>query len=171
MTGQPATSPSEVPTGISPVCKSVTVPLPRDRAFAAFTGAMGEWWIDSHSIGTAPQVDVIVERRNGGRWFERGSDGTEATWGHVLRWEPPMRVVFAWQLTAIWRFDPDFVTELEVRFSEEGPAQTRVDLEHRMLERFGDKAAAVRQALDSPDGWQGLLDGYLRRTREEARPR
>ena len=100
-----------------------------------------------------------MEPRVGGRWFERGEDGSECEWGRVLAWEPPARLVLAWQVDAQWRFDPDFITEVEVRFIPEGDA-TRVELEHRNIERFGAQAEATRSALDSPDGWSGLLERF-----------
>jgi uncharacterized protein YndB with AHSA1/START domain len=144
----------------APVRKSILVRATPDRAFAVFTASMGRWWIKTHSIGASPQQDVIIEPVVGGRWFERGEDGSEAQWGHVLAWEPPSRLVLAWQLDARWRFDPALVTELEVRFEAEGTAATRVLLEHRNLERMGETAEAARQALDSPGGWSGLLDKF-----------
>jgi uncharacterized protein YndB with AHSA1/START domain len=77
----------------------------------------------------------------------------------VLAWEPPGRVVLAWQLTAEWKYDPNFVTELEIRFIPEGLA-TRVELEHRNLERFGEKADEIRAVLDSVEGWGAGFQAY-----------
>ena len=101
-----------------------------------------------------------MEPRAGGRWFERGEDGTECDWGRVLVWEPPSRVVLAWQISAEWKFDPGLQTEVEVRFIAEGPKLTRVEFEHRNLERYGDKAEAVRKSISSDGGWPGLLAAY-----------
>jgi hypothetical protein len=79
----------------------------------------------------------------------------------VLLWEPPARLLLAWQLNGAWEYDPDFVTELEIRFIAEGPNETRVELEHRDLERDGDKTAEIRASLDSPEGWNGALAAYI----------
>ena len=79
--------------------------------------------------------------------------------GKVLVWEPPARVVFAWQVDAEWRYDPTFITEVEVRFIGEGSG-TRVELEHRYLDRYGARATEIRAALDSPDGWLGGLTAF-----------
>jgi uncharacterized protein YndB with AHSA1/START domain len=95
----------------------------------------------------------------GGRWFERGEDGSECDWGKVLAWEPPDRIVLAWQIDAQWRFDVNLVTEVEVRFIPEGQT-TRVELEHRNIERLGAQADEARAALDSSGGWSGLLERY-----------
>ena len=76
---------------------------------------MARWWRSEHHIAKTPFVDIVVEPRTGGRWFERDKDGAECEWGKVLLWQPPERLVFAWQITAEWQYDPDFVTELEVR--------------------------------------------------------
>ena len=144
----------------APVRKTVRVQAPPARAFEVFAVRMGSWWPKSHSVGASPQRDVILEPRPGGRWFERGEDGAECDWGHVLAWEPPSRLLLAWQLNAEWRFDRNLVTEVEIRFIPDGADATRVELEHRHLERFGDRAEAVRNSLDSPGGWGGILEGY-----------
>ena len=140
----------------APVRKTVTVKAPPGRAFATFTGRMVSWWHPDHHIGKSPLKDVVVEPREGGRWYEVGEDGVVCEWGKVLVWEPPSRVVFAWQLNAEWTYDPDFVTELEIRFIPDSTG-TRIELEHRDIERFSDKAATVRAALDSPGGWGGAV--------------
>jgi uncharacterized protein YndB with AHSA1/START domain len=108
-------------------------------------------------------VAAVIEPHEGGRWFERGADGSECQWGRVLVWQPPTRLVLAWQIDAQWQFDPELVTELDIRFVPDGDGMTRVELEHRHIERFGDKAAALRESLDSPDGWSGLLAAFADR--------
>lgn len=145
----------------APVRKSIVVKAGIDKAFAVFTGSMGRWWPKSHSINRATeQVEVLLEPRVQGRWYERGADGSECQWGHVIAWEPPGRVLLAWQIGANWTFDPTFLTEVEIRFTPEGTDATRIDLEHRNLERFGDKAAEQRTAFDSEGGWMGILKVY-----------
>lgn len=144
----------------APVRKTVTVKASAQKAFDVFTAGMGRWWPPTHSTAKTPLKDVIVEPREGGRWFERGEDGTETNWGKVLAWDPPGRVLLAWQLTRDWTYDPAFETEVEIVFEPEGEGQTRVTLEHRKLERFGDGAQAVRDAIDSPGGWGGILALY-----------
>jgi uncharacterized protein YndB with AHSA1/START domain len=144
----------------APVRKTIQVKASQERAFEVFTAGMGRWWVKGHSINTSPQQDVIVEPREGGRWYERGKDGSECQWGHVIEWDPPRRLLLAWQIGADWRFDPALVTELEVRFTPEGPNATRVDLEHRNLDRFGEKAAETRASLDGAGGWTGLLKAF-----------
>ena len=81
---------------------------------------------------------MILESHEGGRWYERGVDGTECDWGRVLAWEPPSRVLFTWQINGDWQFDPDptHASEIEVRFHADGPAQTTVEVEHRYFERL-----------------------------------
>ncbi len=143
----------------APVRKTIRVAAPPARAFDVFTVGMGRWWSREHTINKVPRADVVVEPRPGGRWFERGTDGSECDWGHVLAWEPPRRLLLAWQLDATWTFNPAFVTELEIRFTPDGDG-TRVDLEHRNLERFGDAAAKTRDSLDSLGGWGGLLAAF-----------
>jgi uncharacterized protein YndB with AHSA1/START domain len=141
----------------APVRKSIHVGAPRDRAFEVFTAGIGRWWPKTHHIGAADLDALVIEPRQGGRWFERGVDGSECEVGKVLVWDPPARLVLAWQLTPEWKYDPNLITEVEVQFIAESPNATRVELEHRNLERMGDRADAMRQQIDSPEGWSGLL--------------
>ncbi len=145
----------------APVRRSIVVKADVNRSFSAFTGGIGGWWPRSKTIGSAALADVVLEGRAGGRWYERGEDGSECEWGKVLQWEPPSRVVLAWQIDGNWKYDPALVTEVEVTFTPLGSQETRVDIEHRDLERFGDKAARIREAFDSEDGWNGVLKSFI----------
>lgn len=148
----------------APVRRSVTVKAPPARAFEVFTGGFGRWWPKSHHIGKSAMKIGVIEPRAGGRWYEVGEDGTECDWGRVLIWEPPQRLVLAWQLSAQWQYDPSLLTEVEVRFTSDG-ATTRVDLEHRHLERFGVDAEKVRDSIDSPRGWSSILESFAEAAR------
>jgi uncharacterized protein YndB with AHSA1/START domain len=141
------------------VSHTLTVRAPVERAFTVFTDGFGSWWPATHHLGDAELADAIIEPRAGGRWYERNADGSECDWGHVIAWEPPHRVLLAWQLDADWRYDPDLITEVDVRFEPDGDG-TRVTFEHRHLERMGDRSEEVRRAIDSPEGWRGILANY-----------
>lgn len=106
----------------------------------------------------------MIEPRAGGRWYERGVDGSETECGVVTTWEPPSRLVLAWMLDAGFRYDPDpaHASEVEVRFVADGPSTTRVELEHRKLEVFGEQAEAVRTAIGGEGGWGGILKEFAR---------
>jgi uncharacterized protein YndB with AHSA1/START domain len=140
------------------VKKSVVVEASREIAFEVFTEKMALWWPADHHIGKSQMATIVLEQKIGGRWGERGIDGTECAWGRVLAFEPPSRVVLAWQLNAKFEFDPNFETEVEITFVADGEKKTRVTLEHKHLERFGAAEAAMVAAFESPDGWShGLL--------------
>lgn len=141
------------------VRKTITVRAPQERAFEVFT-AIDTWWSRDHHIGDEPLAAVVLEPRAGGRWYERGEAGGECNWGDVLEWDPPARIVLAWRISADWKYDPELLTEVEVRFVAESPTTTRVELEHRKLEAFGDRAGTLRGQLDSPGGWTGLLERF-----------
>lgn len=148
-------------TAADSVIKTVTVEAPRRRAFDVFTRGFADWWpLEGHHIGEKDAETVVMEPRPGGRWFERAADGSECDWGHVIAFDPPERVLLAWQLNADFRYDPGLVTEVEVRFVEEGEGRTRVELEHRNLERFGERAEEVRSSIGSDGGWGSLLRMY-----------
>ena len=140
----------------APVRKSIRVAAPPDRAFDVFTAGIGRWWPKSHKIGQADLDHPVIEPREGGRWYQLGTDGSQCDVGKVLAWEPPSRLVLAWQLNPEWQFDPDLITEVEVIFTADGEG-TRVDLEHRHLERMGERAEDMRGMIDSPNGWGHLL--------------
>jgi uncharacterized protein YndB with AHSA1/START domain len=118
---------------------------------------MHRWWPLAHSLLKAPRASITLEPHVGGKWLETATDGSICPWGYVIAWEPPARVVLAWQLDGTWTFNPDFKTEVEIRFTAHGSDRTLVELEHRDIERYGDAMERTRAALDSPDGWAGGL--------------
>jgi uncharacterized protein YndB with AHSA1/START domain len=149
----------QTPSSTQSVRQSIEVEAPQAHAFAVFTEGQTTWWpLDSHHIGKSPAQAAVVEPRAGGRWYERGVDGSECNWGRVVAWEPPHRLVLAWEISADWQPDPTVSTTLEVRFVAAGPRTTRVELEHRDLDRFGDRAEQMRSTFDS--GWAGLLQSF-----------
>jgi len=144
------------------VTKTVTVKASQPHAFKVFTAGFGTWWPSSHHIGKADMAEAILEQREGGRWYERGVDGSECDWGTVLAYDPPNRVVVSWHLNGEWAYDPDpaKASEVEIRFVAEGPDVTRVELEHRHFERHGENWEAVARGVGSDGGWAGILRGY-----------
>ena len=131
---------------IPPITATATVGLPVDRAFRVFTEDFTGWWPHQYHIGQAEVAEILLEPHVGGRWYERDVDGSECDWGRVLVWGPPHRLVFTWQINGSWQFDPDpeHASEIEVVFTEDGPGQTTVAVEHRHLDRL--------------DGGQGIYD-------------
>ncbi|MEO7026158.1 MAG: SRPBCC family protein [Caulobacteraceae bacterium] len=142
---------------IAPVRHSVAVAAPPERAFDLFVGSIGRWWPRGRTVGAKPHADIVIEQRQGGRWFERAEDGEETDWGTVSAIEPPRRLLLAWKLNAEFKFDPEFATAVELTFAPEGGG-TRVTLEHRDLERFGAAAEKVAGQLDG--GWSTILGHY-----------
>jgi uncharacterized protein YndB with AHSA1/START domain len=148
---------------VDPNCvrKTVDVRAPQEVAWRVFTGAMGTWWpLSSYTIGRSKAVDAVVEPRVGGRWYERGEDGSTCDWGRVLAWEPPSRLVLTWDITADWQFDPTLGTEIEIRFLPTGAHNTRVELEHRRLDRFGARRDEMRAIFDTQGDWGRVLQGF-----------
>lgn len=129
-----------------------------ERAFEIFTAKMASWWpLATHHIAKVPAQTAVVEPRAGGRWFERAEDGSECEWGRVLVWDPPERLVLDWQLNAAWEYDPNFHTDLEVRFRAQTEGSTLVELEHRNLEAYGAQAEDMRQLLGGAGAWELIL--------------
>jgi uncharacterized protein YndB with AHSA1/START domain len=153
---------------IPPIEGKTTVNVPVEQAFTVFTESFTAWWPHQYHIGQSDVAEVILESHEGGRWYERGVDGTECDWGRVLAWEPPTRVLFTWQINGNWQFDPDptHASEIEVRFHADGPAQTTVEVEHRYFERLVD-GEGVHGAIRSGGGWPALLDSYARMVKDQ----
>jgi uncharacterized protein YndB with AHSA1/START domain len=149
------------------VRKEITVGASQERAFAVFTEGQTRWWPRDKQIGAQPMVEAVVEPLEGGRWFERAADCSECNWGRVRVWDPPSRLVLVWQISGDWAYDASLETEVDVRFVSEGPDRTRVELEHRGLEAYGDRAADIRAIFDSPGGWSGVLDAFAAATTTE----
>jgi uncharacterized protein YndB with AHSA1/START domain len=152
----------------APVRKSIIVKATIDKAFRVFTEGFDSWWPRTHHIGKSPMKRALLEGRPGGRCYTEQADGTECDWGSVLVWEPPKRLVIAWQITHEWGYDPDLskASEVEVRFTPESDATTRVDLEHRYFERHGVGGVAIRTSVDSPNGWTGILRLFAERAEQ-----
>ncbi len=145
------------------VKKVIEVAAPQAIAFQVFTAEMSSWWpLESHHIGKTKAVASVVEPKVGGRWYERGEDGTECSWGRVLAWDPPGRIVLTWQISADWQFEGTLLTEVEVRFLAESPTRTTVTLEHRKLSAYGPRAEEMRQVFESDGGWTGVLQSFAK---------
>ncbi len=142
-----------------PVRQSIRVRASAARAFQVYTEGLDSWWPRTHHIGSSPMTKAVLEGRVGGRCYSEQADGTECEWGRILVWEPPHRLVMAWQVTPTWQYEPDLAkcSEVEVRFTPSPDGSTYVELEHRHFERHGDGGDAMRTAVAEPDGWNGLL--------------
>jgi uncharacterized protein YndB with AHSA1/START domain len=146
------------------VTTSVVVDVPQARAFKVFTVEIGTWWDPDHHLlpeGTTLTA-MVFEPRVGGHVYDVVSDGSECRWSRVLAYDPPERVVFSWDINLQWEIDPDpdRASEVEVRFIAEAPDRTRVELEHRNLDRHGDGWEQMRDAVGSPNGWSSGLSLY-----------
>ncbi len=139
------------------VRKSLSIQAPVSHVFDVFAHRIDAWWPRSHHIGKDPNFVARLEPRVGGRWYEVCADGVQCDWGRVLVWEPPHRLVLSWEINADFQHDPSIDNEVEVLFRAEGDDRTRVELEHRKIERYGDKAAAMQAVFDSERGWAGIL--------------
>jgi uncharacterized protein YndB with AHSA1/START domain len=148
---------------IEAVVREVTVAAPPERAFAVFAERFDTWWPRGHHIGAAEMAEAIIEPRAGGRWYERGVDGSECDWGEVLAYDPPHRLRLSWHLDGAFAYDPDpaHASEVEVTFTPVADG-TRVELVHRGLERHGATAEALRAGVTREGGWGGLLDLYAK---------
>src|SRR5438874_940068 len=125
----------------------------------------------SQHLKVLKEAGLVVDRqdgtrrlRQGGRQYERAPDGTECTWGYVLAYEPPHRIVTSWHLQGDWKFDPDpeKASVVTVTFTPEGDSQTRVELEHGELWRHGEVAEHIREQISQPGGWRGLLELFAK---------
>ena len=144
------------------VRRSVVVDAPLEQAFSTFTERFGDFKPPEHNLLGGAIAETVFERRVGGHIYDRGVDGSVCRWARVLAYDPPARVVFSWDISPQWQVeeDPDNTSEVEVRFSSETPQRTRVELEHRNLERHGPGWESVSNSVDSDGGWPLYLARY-----------
>ena len=144
---------------IAPVRKTVHVKVPIAHAFEVFTSGLTRWPHD-HGVGKKPIQKVLMEPRLGGRWLEISQDGTETPVATITLWEPPHRFVLLWQINAKWQPDATMRSEVDVRFTADGPNATDVELVHHKFETMGAEAgASMRKDVDG--GWPGLMDCFV----------
>jgi uncharacterized protein YndB with AHSA1/START domain len=144
---------------IAPVRKTIRVKASAAHAFEVFTSGLDRWWPRNHGIGNTPMKAAVMEPRLGGRWYELGEDGSQATVGKIIVWEPPQRFVMTWDINSQWKPDTTVSSEVEVRFIADGANETRVELEHRKFEQMGaEPGAKMRKDVDG--GWPGMLERF-----------
>ena len=144
------------------VRRQIVVDAPIDQAFTVFTDRFGDFKPPEHNLMASPITETIFEPRVGGYIFDRAVDGSECRWARVLAYEPPGRVVFSWDISPYWQVetDPERTSEVEVRFIAETDRRTRVELEHRNIDRHGSGWEGVRDGVDIDAGWPLYLTRY-----------
>ena len=144
------------------VRREITVQAPIERAFSVFTARFGDFKPPEHNLLKAPIAEMVFEPWVGGHIYDRAVDGSECRWARVLAYEPPDRVVFSWDIGPTWRIeaDPDNTSEVEVRFIAETPERTRVELEHRNIDRHGPGWQSVADGVGNDAGWPLYLSRY-----------
>jgi len=144
------------------VQRQIVVEAPVDAAFRVFVEDFGRIKPPEHNLLAAPITETVFEPRVGGAIYDRASDGSECRWARVLVYEPPPRVVFSWDIGPTWQLETDHenTSEVEVRFVPETPERTRVELEHRNLDRHGPGWEGVAEGVAADQGWPLYLDRY-----------
>ena len=144
------------------VRRQILVNAPISEAFKVFTERFGDFKPPEHNLLQAAIAETVFEPRVGGNIFDRAVDGSECRWARILAFEPPNRVVFSWDISPQWQIETnaDLTSEVEVRFFVETPERTRVELEHRNLDRHGYGWESVRDGVDNEAGWPLYLQRY-----------
>ena len=148
------------------VQKTIVVETGIDHAFEVFTAGMSSWWPPEHHL-ISDIAEIVFEPRVGGHIFDRSMDGTESHWARVLAYDPPIRLVFSWNVSLQWELetDPQKTSEVEVRFVPESATRTRVELVHRKLERHGEGWQQMHEAVSGDGGWSVGLQRFADRVR------
>jgi uncharacterized protein YndB with AHSA1/START domain len=141
---------------------SIEVNAPQQRAFEVFTRDFGAFKPPDHNLLTVPIAETVVETHVGGHVVDRGVDGSECRWARVLAYEPPDRFIFSWDISPSWQIetDPAKTSEVEVSFTTLAEDRTRVEIEHRHLDRHGDGWTGVREGVGGGEGWPLYLNRY-----------
>jgi uncharacterized protein YndB with AHSA1/START domain len=151
-----------VNTSTLAVTRSIVVDAPQERCFETFVNTTAWWPLATHTIGEAPARASIIQPRAGGRWFDIDKNGDENQIGRVLSYEPPDRIVLSWEISCGWKHDASIASEIEVRFVPETPVRTRIELEHRGLEAYGEGAEAAHKLYNGDGAWTHVLDCFAK---------
>src|ERR1700683_2553475 len=148
--------------GATSVRHQIVVDVPIERAFSVFTKDFGKFKPPEHNLLSVDTAETGFELRVGGHVYDKGVDGSECRFARVLVYEPPDRVVISWDISPQWSIETDQAktSEVEVRFIAEAPDRTRVELEHRNIDRHGDGWESVREGVDAEGGWPLYLKRY-----------
>src|SRR5690349_4676443 len=149
-------------TDAAVVRREIVVNAPVDKAFAVFTERFGDFKPPEHNLLPVPIAETVFEPMVGGHIYDRGTDGSECRWARILAYDPPNRVVFSWDIGPTWQVesDPEHTSEVEVTFTVEAPDRTRVELEHRHIDRHGPGWESIRDGVSHDQGWPLYLDRY-----------
>ena len=144
------------------VRRQIVVEAPIERAFSVFTEDFGSFKPPEHNMLGVEIAETVFEPRVGGSVYDRGVDGSECRWARVLAYEPPSRVLLSWDISPHWQIETNLekTSEVEVRFIAETPQRTRVELEHRDLQRHGDGWEGVREGVRGDEGWPLYLERF-----------
>jgi uncharacterized protein YndB with AHSA1/START domain len=140
----------------------IVVAAPIERAFRVFTEQFDRIKAREHNMLGVDIAETVFESRVGGHVYDRGVDGSQCRWARVLAYEPPHRLVISWDINPQWQIETDLdrTSEVEVRFVSESPERTRVELEHRNLERHGQGWDSMRAGVASENGWPLYLQRF-----------
>ena len=149
-------------TAAAVVRREIVVTAPVAKAFEVFTARFGDFKPREHNLLAAPITETVFEPRVGGHIYDRAADGSECRWARILAYDPPNRVVFSWDIGPTWQVETNLenTSEVEVRFIADGPDRTRVELEHRNLDRHGPGWESVRDGIANDGGWPLYLNRY-----------
>jgi uncharacterized protein YndB with AHSA1/START domain len=141
----------------------IVVEAPIARAFRVFTEDFDRIKPREHNLLDVEIAETVFEPRVGGHIYDRGVDGSECGWARVLAYEPPNRIVFSWDISPQWQIETDLekTSEVEVRFVSETPQRTRVELEHRNLDRHGRGWESARDGVGGEAGWPLYLQRFV----------
>lgn len=146
---------------IEPVRKTIRVRAPLEHSFDVFTNGLGRWWPPTHGIAKKPVDKMLLEPRLGGRWIEMSQDGTRTPVATITLWEPPHRLTLIWQVSSQWLPDDTMRSEVDIRFTADGPDTTVVEVLHHKFETMGEQAGTtMRDAVGR--GWPGLIERFAR---------
>jgi uncharacterized protein YndB with AHSA1/START domain len=138
-----------------PLRMSFEVACSAEHAFDVWTSGIGTWWPPDHTVSGDVASVVVLQSGVGGRIYERTPEGVELQWGEVTVWEPPARLTYRWHLGQ----DPDSATEVAITFRSRSSQTTRVEIEQRGWEQFGDAADDRRER--NTYGWETVLPHFI----------
>lgn len=146
------------------VSHSIVVEATLERAFHVFVEQFDQIKPREHNLLGVDIAESVFEPRIGGHLYDRGADGSECRWARVLAYDPPHRILISWDISPRWQLetDRDRASEVEIQFIAEGAERTRVQLEHRNLDRHGEAWEGLRDGIGGDQGWPLYMQRYAK---------
>ncbi|NSL85648.1 ATPase [Chitinophaga solisilvae] len=150
------------------ITRHLTIPLASGNAYTKFVYEINEWWPKAYTWSGDKLLNIRIHPAVNGLCTETGPHEFRCDWGRVVYLAEGESIAFLWQISPSRVPEPDAAKASEVflHFINEGNNKTKVDFGHRHFDKHGEGAAQYREQMNSPEGWDFILDSFLQYCRQ-----